>query len=431
MRILILNHNLIERGTYFRALKFARFLAGKGHDVTFMPSSHRWYRTNRYKAGGVRVIETPSWSFLTGNDEGWSPLGLLYRLMTVLLKRYDVIWAFSHKPVDVLPALTARLVRGGVYIADWCDWWTKGGLFDMIRQYRDSDPHLASWRKKVLNLYDRLEAPLEEFAPRKADMVTVICRALEKRVRDIGIPADKILYLVSGADTETITPLDKAASRRRIGLDTLFEPDGCPADAVFLGYTANYHMDEELLLGTFSRVFRERPHVRVLVVGPEFRQTRERFREWGLSLCDVAGGQKLRPGHNIIHFGRQPFKDVPHFLGASDILILPMADSIYNRGRWPHKTGDYLAAGRPIVANAVGDIPALIEGGRAGCVAAPEPDAFAREIIRIADEPSRWEEIGNNGRRIAETTLNWNTIGETALNAISDLFKQRSGCKTT
>jgi hypothetical protein len=68
MRILIMSHNLIERGNYFRALKFAGFLASRGHDVTFMPSSYRWYKPKKYMVGAVRVIESPSWSFVIGKE---------------------------------------------------------------------------------------------------------------------------------------------------------------------------------------------------------------------------------------------------------------------------------------------------------------------------------------------------------------------------
>jgi len=412
MRILILSHNLIERGNYFRALKFASRLADKGHEVTFIPSSYRWYRTNRYKRGKVHVIESPSFSLVIGIDDGWSPLGILYRIWQVIRHRYDVVYGFSHKPVDFIPALFSRLFRGSFYVTDWCDWWGKGGLLTMIKKYRDADPNLSRVKKKILETYDRMEAVFEEFVPKRAGLVTVICKALEERAASLGIPGKRILKLVSGADTDTIRPGNKGDARNKTGLNAVLEQSSVGKKAVILGYTANYHLDEHLLLEAFSRVSRERKEARLLVVGPEFRVNPKLMKDWGLSVFDVASGERIGETDNIIHFGRRPFKQVPDFLAASDILLLPMTDILYNRGRWPHKIGDYLAAGRPVVVNDVGDIPDLIRDRNVGRIAAPEPGDFADKIVRLMDEKGNWDRYGKNARRIAETDLSWEKIAE-------------------
>ena len=44
MRILVLNHNLRERGTYFRAREVARGFHERGHDVTFACTGQGYYR---------------------------------------------------------------------------------------------------------------------------------------------------------------------------------------------------------------------------------------------------------------------------------------------------------------------------------------------------------------------------------------------------
>jgi glycosyltransferase involved in cell wall biosynthesis len=409
MRILIMSHNLIERGNYFRALKFAGFLASRGHDVTFMPSSYRWYKPKKYMVGAVRVIESPSWSFVIGKDDGWSPIGAVYRIWTALRRKYDIVYGFSHKPVDFLPAWCARIFRRSFYITDWCDWWGKGGLFENIKYFREHDTRLSRMKKMILAAYDRVEALFEEFVPRRADFVTVICRALYERARAIGVKEENLLLLVSGADTENIQPMNKAAARERIGLNKLSDDW---REMALLGYTANYHMDEDFLLEAFSRVSRAHPGVRMLVVGAEFRQSEERMGEWGLKIFDATGGGRITPAHNIIHFGRRPFREMGAFLGACDILLLPMTDIVYNRGRWPHKVGDYLAAGRPIIVNDVGDIPLLIRGRDVGYIARPDAADFAEKIIQMLGEREKWEMFGVHARNLAETELNWERLGE-------------------
>ncbi|MBN1899951.1 glycosyltransferase [Candidatus Sumerlaeota bacterium] len=410
MRILLLCHNLIERGNYFRAIHFGMFLSEKGHDVTFMPSSYRWYKTNRYQKGGLKIVESPSFSFIIGNDDGWSPLGVLHRLGNVIRNRYDVVYAFSHKPVDFIPAIFSRIFRGSFYISDWCDWWGKGGLLSMIRSYRERNPDLSGFKKMILSLYDGMEAFLEEYVPRKAHLVTVICKSLHQRALDMGIPEERLLRLISGADLENIKPMDKQKAREKIGLFSFLSFMGEKKSPVVLGYAANYHLDETLLLETLSRVNRSVNNVITLIVGPAFRVSQEQLEKWGIKIFDATSGKPVNGEYQIIHFGRKPFKEMNFYLGASDILLLPLSDITYNRGRWPHKIGDYLASGRPVVVNNVGDIPDLLKGHNAGCVAEPDPEDFSRKIIQLIEERNHWNDYGDNARRIAETELSWNGI---------------------
>ncbi len=423
MRILVLTHNLIERGNYFRAMKFAQFLANKGHSVTFVSSSYRWYKPNKYYIDRLRVIESPSWSFIIGIDDGWSPLGVLYRLWLVLKNKYDLVYGFSHKPVDFIPAFFSRFFRGSRYITDWCDWWGKGGLFVMIKHYRDSNMNLSPFRKMILTAYDKVEESLEEFVPKRADLVTVICKALYERAIAIGIGKDKILHLVSGADTVSIKPLDRQKAREMIKLSSYFDESIKRGDVIILGYTANYHLDEMLLLETLGRVCKEMKNVKLLVVGAEFRVRQKQMKQWGLHVFEVSSNRLMTKEDNIIHFGRRPFKEIKTFLAASDILLLPMTDIIYNKGRWPHKIGDYLASGRPIVVNDVGDIPELIKQYQAGYVAEPNAPDFADKIIQMINSPDKWELYGKNGRGVAETLLDWNKIGNRLSAKIEEIWK--------
>ena len=69
MRLLFLNHNLREHGTYFRAFHLARELAALGHDVTLWTASEEhWYRAPREQLDGVRIVETPSWNPLIDRE---------------------------------------------------------------------------------------------------------------------------------------------------------------------------------------------------------------------------------------------------------------------------------------------------------------------------------------------------------------------------
>jgi glycosyltransferase involved in cell wall biosynthesis len=85
---------------------------------------------------------------------------------------------------------------------------------------------------------------------------------------------------------------------------------------------------------------------------------------------------------------------------------LPLCDSIANRGRWPSKVAEYMAAGRPVVATAVGDMARLFADGRAGVLTAANPQSFAEGILKVYADPHR-SDMGSNGRDLACNQLLW------------------------
>jgi teichuronic acid biosynthesis glycosyltransferase TuaH len=59
---------------------------------------------------------------------------------------------------------------------------------------------------------------------------------------------------------------------------------------------------------------------------------------------------------NVAWVGSKPFDALPSYLRLIDVGIVPYRDTPFNRGSFPLKTLEYLAAGRPVVAT---DLPAI------------------------------------------------------------------------
>jgi glycosyltransferase involved in cell wall biosynthesis len=59
---------------------------------------------------------------------------------------------------------------------------------------------------------------------------------------------------------------------------------------------------------------------------------------------------------NVCWVGPKPFDELPSYLRSIDVGIVPYGDIPFNRGSFPLKTLEYLAAGRPVVAT---DLPAI------------------------------------------------------------------------
>ncbi len=387
----MLNHNLEGRGTWHRAWQLGRELARRGHRVSLWTAApHHFYRPAREVREGVEIIGTPSWAPLAGADDGWGPLDVLYRLARILLEPIDLCYCFAHPPNVFLPAWVARRIRRKPLLYDWCDWY-EGGIFPKRQALRRSG--LAPATESLFQpLAERGEVALERRMARLAGRVSVISRRLRELSLEAGRRPEELLLLPNGADLDGIRPLDAAACRAELGL---------PPDGLYLGYVANYHPDQELLLRAFAQACRAVPKLKMIATGPPFSE-------------DLMRGLEL--GGRVIGLGSVPSSLIPPILGAADALALPLEDNASNIARVPFKFTEYLAAGRPVVACQVGDVAQWFEpqtdAPPIGIASFPQPEAYGEAIRRIMAEDSDRAAMGASARRLAEAEFSWPVLAD-------------------
>jgi glycosyltransferase involved in cell wall biosynthesis len=271
-----------------------------------------------------------------------------------------------------MPALLSRRKCGAVWIADWTDWWGRGG----------ATQERKGWL--VRTLIGPLEQVFEEKPRPHADGTVVISRALGKRAEGLGIRAGEILYLPPGADPAAIRETTIQDARRICLLDP---------DARLLGYLGNiYQRDADLLFAALGQL--KAANARLIMVG-----------EPG---CRVPESLKER----VTITGRLPFDKMLDFLSACDILTLPLCDTIANRGRWPSKLNEYVAVGRPTVACAVGDVADLLREHEIGRLVAPDAMDFAQAIDELIADPVRARRVGDRAREVARGAYSQEAIAD-------------------
>jgi len=90
---------------------------------------------------------------------------------------------------------------------------------------------------------------------------------------------------------------------------------------------------------------------------------------------------------NVQWVGPKPFNALPGYFRLIDVGLVPYGDSPFNRGSFPLKTLEYLAAGRGVVAS---DLPATRWLGTDLISIASEPGDFADCVERLlAERPPR------------------------------------------
>ena len=85
--------------------------------------------------------------------------------------------------------------------------------------------------------------------------------------------------------------------------------------------------------------------------------------------------------------------------------------------------GEYLASGRPVVTNAVGEIDRFLADGKTALIAPPgDQDAFARKIEQALTDPAAARRIGLAGKRVAEQHFHYSRYGDRLVEFFNELL---------
>ncbi len=375
MRVLMLAHNVSERGSAIRALSIARWLAAAGRDVTVLSGRrHAGVGYTHASMDGVRLLEPPDLLPYRFRNGGLSPIDLAGRLSHVLRERYDVVHTFEPRPCATLPGLLARR-RKSVWVADWADLWGPDGM-------------AATWPTPQRVTLGAFDGVLQSYTRRRADAVTVISSDLERRAGLLGIPPERIRRIAVGANDDLFRPQPAAEARARYGL---------PDDALVLVHTGFAPFDDWLLAHTFAELAVAEPRAYLLMSGRRFPLVEDRAAAVGAA-------------HRVVHVGVVPYGELGSVMACGDVMVVPYTAQPHNEARFPNRAGDYLAAGRPIATNPTGDLGRLVETERVGVVAPQIPEAFARAILDLLRQPDVRDEMGSRARALAETTLSWRAV---------------------
>jgi glycosyltransferase involved in cell wall biosynthesis len=374
MRILYLNHNVAWSGTFFRAYQLGRELVRRGHEVTVVTTrrSGRFAVTETVR-DGVRLIQMPDLWWGPARN-GFDPWNTLRRVVLLRHAECDLVHAFDSRPVVVFPALWVRARSGARLCMDWADWWGRGGAIQ----------ERSGWL--VRTIFGPIETWFEETFRHRADGTTVISSALAERAAGLGIPRERILSFPVGCDVAGIQPMPRAQARRALRL--------APDQAIVVHLGVLRRLDEDLLFDAFRALRTRVPAAQLVLIGNARASVPEDLKRTGA----------------IRTTGFVPYDEVSQWLGAADLCVISMLDTVGNRGRWPGKINDYLAAGRPVVMTRVGDAARIVEEGKAGWTAEPTPRGFADVLAEALANPEARDVAGRCARSIAETTLSWGTL---------------------
>jgi len=131
---------------------------------------------------------------------------------------------------------------------------------------------------------------------------------------------------------------------------------------------------------------------------------------------------------NVIFVGQKPHVDIPIYLAAADVLVLPNSNISHSKRLHgyskfetsPIKLFEYMASGRPIIASDLPSIREIIDGESALLVPPDDPKVLAEGIEKILGDKTLGESIAERAKKKGEE-YTWQKRGERIINFINTL----------
>lgn len=127
---------------------------------------------------------------------------------------------------------------------------------------------------------------------------------------------------------------------------------------------------------------------------------------------------------NVIFHGRKPPEEMPSYYAMADAMVVTLTADPFIGLTLPAKVQSYMAAGKPVIAAANGEIPQVIADAGCGyCAPAEDSTAFAQAVRQFLDSPQK-HTLGQNARSYYEKHFTREQFMETLERELEALARQ-------
>lgn len=235
-----------------------------------------------------------------------------------------------------------------------------------------------------------------------ADKVLSVSEDLKLHIINLGISKDKVHVVPNGVDTDKFKSTGKEHSRNLLNL---------PQDkniVLFVGALREIKGVDYLIEAAKNFV---NDNTELYMVG----------RDDGLKKSLEKRAAELKISNYIKYTGPVNHEDIPLWISASDMLVLPSL----SEGR-PNVVLEALSCEVPVVATDVGGIPELMINGETGyLVPAKDPSGLSEKINILLENEGKREKMGQFGRKsILQRGLTWEAHGIKTAKIYSDILRK-------
>jgi glycosyltransferase involved in cell wall biosynthesis len=369
--VMLLTVGLTVGGTEGQLLELASRLDGRRFNVLVCSLKPEGPIAREMRERGIRVVAL--------NGRGPWDLRVLYRLFRLVRKeRPEILHAFLGF-ANLAASLVGRLL--GVPVIIW--------------SYRD----VEVWKTRTHWMVDRMGA-------RRVAAITCCSDAVRRFVlARLNGHASKLVTIHNGINPDAFSS-PPAASRSELKL-----------------------RDGGFVIGTVSRLDEPKKGLAVLLQALANLAGRDGVPAWQCLLVgDGPARERLRSlaeelglRERVVFAGMR--RDVPSLLSAMDVFVCP---SLYEG--FGIAIVEAMAAGRPVIASAVGGIPEIVVHEDTGLLVPPgDAVALADAIVALLAHPDRARAMGARGRARAREKFSMETAVQRHQQLYESLSARHSG----
>jgi len=239
-------------------------------------------------------------------------------------------------------------------------------------------------------------AGMQGFVARRIDRVLTSSRSSARDLeRDFGVRPERLRMVANGVDTELFRP-DPTRER---------DPDAI----LCVGRASDPNKGVRTLVEALALL---PASVQLTLVDDDSAENPARRRAAELGCAD-----RLRL------VGRVATPELVALYQRAALVVVPSRHEGFGL-----PAAEAMACGTPVVASRAGALPEVVGTGGGGILVEPEsPQALAKGIAQLLEQPAARAELGQRGRRGVETAYAWSRVAEATAEVYAELVAERRG----
>jgi len=404
LRILVVSSDTFPPTRVDVAVLFGVELAARGHEIDWILQSevacpHAY--VTQWGSGRVWVGATDLGQSLLSRLRKHA-LGIANdcRLFSRLRRgRYDAVEVKDKFLSGIFAVIASRLFRTPFIY--WLSYPFAEHYLQRVKDGTARYPLLYRIRGAVFKiLLYRLLLPA-------ADHIFVQSEQMRTDIAAEGIPAKKMTAVPMGVRADLCDEPRPSADREVL-------PAAVPV-ILYLG-TLNKVRRLDFLIRAFDRVLMSIPSARLYVVGRGDDPADEAFLHSEVS--------RLGLHSSVVFVGHLPQAEALRFVREADVCVSPFYPTPILRSTSPTKLVEYLAMGKPVVANDHPEQRRVIEESGAGYCVPYEEQRFADAIVWLLEDPEAAQSMGQRGRRYVLEHRTYGAIAATVEQQFLDVVER-------
>lgn len=368
MNILITSIIDLKKSQHNRPHQFAKYLS-ENHEVTVI-SINDWWKGRQgdlesYSKDFSKIFDNIDYKYLT--DTKLSPIAqetlLGYKVNNLISEKdFDVHLNYSTL---VSGYFAAKKIKTVYDIAD--------DLSAMIKESTQIPPILRPLGGAFGDMLVKKNIEI-------SSTVTLTTSNLGKKYN---ISKSKYKVISNGVDTNLFKNCGNAL-REELGLD-----------GFLIGYVGV--LREWIDLETIFSILPElNPEIKIVVVGKEgqFEKNLKLVKKYGVD-------------DRVIFTGMVPYLQVPKYISAMDVCIIPFKYGLISENAVPLKLFEYMACEKPIISTR---LEGISEVARDRVLYASNSDEWKNKINQLYDDVGLQKKIGAQGRKFVRQNYDWSKM---------------------